>query len=637
MIFDFLDSMQGYVIPTSKNLRQACVRRVSNLAGRLTALLVLVVLMAATAQSQEPANNPSGIVQEIITLTAEDGVQVPAILTYPSSGINIYTPALIHHHGGPGGTPLGGAPRFIAERLAARGYTNVSIKSRHSSGHPWIPFEKATLDIKAAVNFLSNFGIRDIILTGHSLGSIRITRYMVDTQDPRIRALIHYAPTRDLPQWMEAGMGKEYYWRTVDRATRAVSEGRGSEQMIDVHYNRPAPSPPGQPFDLVQTAETWLNWWGPAAQTRNTVWFADIKVPLLLLSGDKDIFVTQEYMATLKANAKQSPRVDLIWYTGGVDHGFNPIHDKVAEDTVKWLEEIGYGVRPRVNTKLVDTRASDGQPLAGVLYTPASGNAKKGPAFLLLHGWTSDAIESLPPWLGARLAQHGYTALAMQNRTSGVRNQESNVFEDIALDIKAWLDYLEKLGYSEIIGEGHSFGGIRFSYYLSQTPDPRLKGLVFLAPTRNAPAWLREGLGAQRYDALIAEAEKAIGEGHGSKHLIHVKFFMPPPAAPGQVPFEFIQYADSFLGTWGPKANTIHTQKIAMIKMPTLSLAGSKDVFVDRDYLVEFTKVAGGPAEFVWYGGPDGANHGFDGYEDRVVSDIVRWTEKLFPVMSTKR
>ncbi|MBI3949853.1 MAG: hypothetical protein HY314_05305 [Acidobacteria bacterium] len=502
MSFNLPDPMRGYADPLidCRGAGKHLVRQFWSSASRVAILsLLLLLLLAVPVRSQEASPASSDFVQEMVTLTADDGVKVPAILMYPRSGIDIYSPALVHHHGGPGSTPLGTELRFVPERLAPRGCTTLSIKSRHSSGHPWIPFEKATLDIKAAVDFLSNLGIRDIVLTGRSLGSIRVTRYMIDTQDPRIRALIHYAPTRDLSQWMRAGMGEEYYWRTVDRATRAVSEGRGSEEMIDVHYEPPPPSPPGRQFDLVQTAETWLNWWGPAARTRNTVWLSQIKVPMLLLAGDKD------------------------------------------------------------------------------------------------------------------------------------------VFDDVALDIKAWLDFLEGLGHREVIGEGHSFGGIRLSHYLSKTQDPRLKGLVFLAPTRNASAWLRKGLGAQQYDAFIAGAEKAVREGNGSKHWVHVKFFMPPPAPAGQVPYEFFQYAGSFLSTWGPKANTVHTEKIATIKVPILSLAGSKDIFVDQAYMEKFTKAAGGPAEYIWYGGADGANHGFDGYEDRVASDIVKWIERVFTRTVTER
>jgi len=640
--FRFRHSMQpiGVCRGSSQNDRAAksnlhLVRRLV-LSLQFSLLCLAVLSIASLVQAQLSTQAPRKIVQELIYLNGENGAQIPAILTYPATGINTHSPALVHVHGGPGGGPLSGAPRFAAEGLAERGYTSVSIKLRQSSGQVWMNFSSATPDIKAAVDFLTDLGIRDVILTGHSLGSITCTRYMVETNDPRIKAMIHYAPTRDLSPWMRTGMGEEYYWRTVDKATKAIAEGRGGEEMIDVHYNYPPPSPPNRPFDLVQTAANWLDFWGPAAQTRNTVWMAQLKVPMLMLAGDKDIFVTKEYLAQLKSIAKESPRVDTIWYTGGVDHGFDPIHDRVVADSAKWLEEIGYGVRGRVTTQLVSTKASDGRALEGVLFTPAEGTLHRGPVFLLLHGWTSDAIETSPPWLGEGLAQHGYVALAMQNRTSGFRNQESDKFEDISLDIKAWVDYLEKIGYPEVVGEGHSFGGIRFSYYLTESKDPRVKGMVYLAPTRNAPAWMREGLGPEKYDAVVAEAQKAIQDGSGGTHLISFTFFMPPPATPGKVEFPIIQYADSFLRTWGPKANTVHTDKVAMIKIPILSLAGSKDVFVSEDYIKEFTKAAGGPAQYIWYGGPDGADHMFQGYEDRAVSDIANWTAKTFPGTTAK-
>ena len=609
-------------------------------AGSLIRILGTVALFVgamAMVAAAEPSANNRKIVQELVHVRADDGFVVPAVLAFPAEGMNFHSPAIIHHHGGPGGGPLGGAPRWAGEGLAARGYTCLSLKSRHSSDHPWRTFEEATLDIKALVDFLSNLGFKDIILTGHSLGSIRVARYLVDTQDPRIKALVHYAPTRNLSDWMRRGMSEELYWSTVDEASRAVAEGRG-EHLLHIRFNLPPPSSPGQPFLLEQTAKVWLNWWGPAAQSLNTSAFPLLRVPMLLLSGDDDIFVTQEYMSGLKRSAKASPRVDILWYTGGVDHGFNPIQDKVVEDTAKWLADIGLEPRPRISLQLVDTRASDKRRLSGILYSPAAGMNKQGPAFVLLHGFTSDvlgsssraalAVPSSTPWVGVGLAQEGYTALAIHTRVSGLRNQMTNIFEEIALDIKAWIDYLEELGFSEVILEGHSFGGIRSSYYMSTTHDPRVKGIAYLAPTRDAPDWLARSAGKEKYDQMVAEARAAVERGEGSTHLIRAEFFMPPPAPPDKVPFEIFQYADSFLSTWKPGSNTVHTEKIPEVGVPILLLAGSKDVFVTEEYMQHLSKIAQDGADYVWYGGPNGANHGFNGYEARVCKDIVDWVRK---------
>ena len=326
--------------------------------------------------------------------------------------------SVIYHHGGPGGNPVQavGAPRFVAERLSAKGYAGLSLLSRHSTGHRNIPFEKATLDIQAAVDWLSQFGATEIVLVGHSLGSIRITRYWIDTRDPRIKAMIHYAPTRDLPQWARAGLGEERYREIVDRLSAMVSEGRGDEYVFDT-FAMPPPAPPGGvERGFLQTAATWLNWWGPAAQTRNSVWFAELNMPLLLISGDADVFVSKAYQDALKAAAVQSPRVDSLWYEGGIDHVFTGARDRAAQDAYDWLGEIGLGPRPPVRTQLVDTKTSDGLAQSGILYEPRGGGDTSKPAFMLLYGYSGDVMRSSSHWLSVRLAQAGHTALATRNR-----------------------------------------------------------------------------------------------------------------------------------------------------------------------------------------------------------------------------
>ncbi len=612
----------------------------SRVQSRATVIAVALLFLLLSSPTILPAQavppRDASYVQQIIALAGAGDVEVAAVLTHPAAGINPYAPGIVHVHGGPGGTPLGGAPRFAAERLAARGYTNISILLRHSRQYPWMAFEEGTADIKAAVDELANLGIRDIILSGHSMGSIQITKYMAATNDPRVHAMIHYAPTRDTAQWMREALGEEQYWKTVARASQAVQDGRGTEEMMETHFDRPPPAPKNAYWNVQQTAENWLRWWGPTAQMSNSILMAQLKVPQLMLAGDADLYVTRAYMGKLKAAMIHSPRVDTIWYTGGVDHMFDPIHDRVAADTAQWLETIGYGARPPVVTRLVDTKASDGRPTSAVLFTPAAGADLSKPVFVLLHGWADDVYGS-QRWLGAGLAQRGYAALAISDRTAGLKNQESDQFEDITLDLKAWIDYLDKLGYHSIVGEGHSFGGIRFSYYATTAKDARLKGIVYLAPTRNAPEWLRDAIGQQKYDAVVAEAQEAVSQGKGNEHLIDLHIFMPPPAEAGKVPFEIVQYAKSFLSTWGPNAATEHIPRIAQIHLPTLSLAGSKDVFVSREYMEEFTKAAGGPAESVFYDGPDGADHMFDGYEQRVVDDIAKWAAKRFAAGSKAR
>jgi pimeloyl-ACP methyl ester carboxylesterase len=198
-------------------------------------------------------------VQELITLDADDGVRVAAILTYPSAGINTHSPAIIYQHG-LGGNPLQalGAPRFISEPLAAHGYVGLSILSRHSSEDRDIGFEKTVLDTKAAADWLAQLGISHIVLVGHSLGSIRSSSYWNETQDSRIKAMVHFAPTRDMSNFVRAGFGDERYEAVVRRLREMVENGYGDEYVYDT-FEIPSPAPAGIEIGFPHTAKTWLN------------------------------------------------------------------------------------------------------------------------------------------------------------------------------------------------------------------------------------------------------------------------------------------------------------------------------------------------------------------------------------------
>ena len=84
-------------------------------------------------------------------------------------------------------------------------------------------------------------------------------------------------------------------------------------------------------------------------------------------------------------------------------------------------------------------------------------------------------------------------------------------------------------------------------------------------------------------------------------------------------------YADAFLSYWGPASKAIHTRIVPNIKVPILSLGGSRDPMMQGGFLTEFTKAAGPNAKYIFYGGPGGAPHSFEGFETRVTDDILAW------------
>lgn len=582
-------------------------------------LVAIAGLGLADGIEAADASATPGYKRQIITLTTDDGREVPAVLTIPTDGVNPYMAGFVHHHGGPGGHPIShmGAPRFFAEGAAKAGYANVSVLSNHSRWYPNAKMETAVADIKTAVDFLDDYGIDDVLLTGHSLGAVRIARYMTGSGDLRVKAMIQFAPTRDMPEWMRGGMGRKAYAALIGEAQGWIDRGEPSHRIVTNFEPESPPWPSGIKVAYSHTAETFLDWWGPDANTYNTRLITQIQQPILLLAGDKDSFVYPEYLEELKAAAIESSRVDTILYEN-VTHTFPENRTQVIADTLAWVDDIGYGPRPAVSTDLVDAETGSGRKMSGVLYAPASGEDLSRPIFLLLHGWSGDVLWSSNHWLGVRLAQAGYSAIAMRVRVSGRRGVTSQTLDTIVEDLGTWSDFASNRGYSSIVGEGHSAGGIWWTTYLNSRDDPTIKGVVYLAPTRNMADALIGWIGQEAYGELVQHANAAVSEG---RKLMISSDLLPPDLRDR---FPFFQYANAFLSYWGPEAKTVHTDEVNKLQIPVLSIAGSEDGLVPLDYLKQFDAAAR-DSEYRYY--DDGAPHSLQGWEDRTAADIISWVE----------
>ncbi len=564
-----------------------------------------------------------GVIEEVVSFTTNDGVQLPALLIYPQSGMNVNGPAVLHLHGGPGGSPVrtNSAARYVAGGLAQAGYTNLSIESRHASRYSFTRFDEVIEDIRGGVDVLASRGFTDIILAGAGLGSLRMARYMVDTDDPRVKAVIHYSPTQNMADNWRQRVGEDVYWATVDQAAKAVAEG-GRQPFIDLGDG------------LIFLPNSFLDWFGPTAKTSLSANMAGINRPMLMLAGEEDPLVPKGRLEELQATAFISPRVDIKYYPG-VGRVFEGVRDEVVADTLTWLTDIGLPPITKINTEVIDIAAPGGVTLSGVLYTPTGGADLTKPVFMLMHSWTSDILRSSNHWLGVRLAQAGYTALAFQHRFSGFRGIVRGTLEETPQDFDAWTDFIDARGFETIIGAGHGVGGLWWSHYLSESGDDRINAMVYLAPARDMPQYARTSMGEDFYARAVVEAQEAVRDGEGSTHLIDYPFpqagypddprqpmFLPPPGSG----FTYY-YANSFLSYWGPNSKAVHSARVAEIDVPILALGGSQDPFMQNAYLIHFTEAAVGPAKYVFYGGPNGATHAFDGYEDRVVGDILTWLE----------
>jgi len=229
----------------------------------------------------------------------------------------------------------------MAPILAQHGLAALAIES-HRSG--WAGHETALLDddlhdLDSWVQFLLERGFQNIVLAGASMGSVSVGRWQSIRQHPNVVALAHLMPTADCPEWFRAAAGDGPYEEAVAQAQAAVAAGAGDEFLVDIDVRQPAPSLSRGRFRWTQRAASWLSWWGPDADSRNSDHIVNLRIPVLLLSGTADSYNDKARFAQLRSAAKQAPDVAEIWYED-IDHGLAGVERNVADDLYRWLKRI---------------------------------------------------------------------------------------------------------------------------------------------------------------------------------------------------------------------------------------------------------------------------------------------------------
>lgn len=142
---------------------------------------------------------------------------------------------------------------LIAERSREENYSFLSVQTRGTGratefkretqsssiiGSCYELLEDAYKDIDAWINWLSNKGFEEVILLGHSLGTIKITRYLTEgTYKDKVDKLVLLAPfdKNGQEELVTGGKWREY----VKLAQDKVSKGNGRELIPDYYEEVP--------------------------------------------------------------------------------------------------------------------------------------------------------------------------------------------------------------------------------------------------------------------------------------------------------------------------------------------------------------------------------------------------------------
>jgi len=216
----------------------------------------------------------------------------------------------------------------------------LAVESHRSGwrGHETALLDDELGDLDGWLAFLAEQGINKVVLAGASMGSASVGRYLSVRSPDTVVAIAHLMPTAECPDWFRAAAGDGPYENAVAAAAAAVAAGE--EYLVDIDVRQPPPSQSGGRFRWTQQAASWLSWWGPDADSRNSVHIANASVPVLLLSGTTDSYNDPERFAELKAAAVNAPSVAEVWYEG-IDHGLAGVERQVATDMLRWLHNEG--------------------------------------------------------------------------------------------------------------------------------------------------------------------------------------------------------------------------------------------------------------------------------------------------------
>ena len=605
---------------------------------RLPVLLALGLMAAAPAAFATPgrasATFPGPQVRmEVIDLpSAPPGqmaeapgggvVTTPAALFNPASGENAYGPAVVMIGEGPDFNPMreGDPARFAAAALAARGYTVLSLYTHLVRGYSLFPFEATGAQIDAALYFLEQRGHAGLILAGKGYGAVAAADYLKTHSDKaidspgekRVKALLLFSPLTELRAYPRADLDRPGYAAEAEAAKASVERGTG-------RY------PAGNTLEVGSTltgkADSWMasgpfngppesfqSYWSLDAERRNLDALAAVKVPTLVLGAGKDPTYSEAHlrtvMHTVPLEVERFPDAGLL---------FPPdAQAKSSADAASWLARRGLGPKPAVTEAVIDATMADGRTLPAVVYAPAAGADPKRPAILFLHGRTEDPLQSSGHWVATRLAQKGYVVFTVETRASGAAGFASALLTDVADDIGRWSARIGGFGYGKLVAVGHSNGGIYISTYMAKSHDPRIEGVVFMAPTVNEREHTIQRDGAAKVDRDLAEAKAAIDRGEGLTHMI------------GYMTSRVYWDANR------PGTISTHTERIREYSVPTLSIVGSTDaLFQNTDFLDRF--IGGQKPSLAKLIRLSGGTHGMRESKDAVAADIDGWIRETFP------
>ena len=201
----------------------------------------------------------------------------------------------------------------------------------------------------------------------------------------------------------------------------------------------------------------------------------------------------------------------------------------------------------------------------------------------------------------------------------GLQGAGFEKFEECVVDIRAMIRFARQHGYKKIILGGHSTGANKALYYLYQTRDRDVKGLILLGAVSDISAGRKKfGIAGHARGVTLAEAlirknpQALMPQSYG---IISAARFLSM-FRPGETEDVF-PYLDP----------TADWKELKSIRVPLAVIFGSRDEYMNQptQKLIEIFR-AHAPLSRSFSGVIiKGADHGFKGKEKELSQQIIHW------------
>ena len=262
-------------------------------------------------------------------------------------------------------------------------------------------------------------------------------------------------------------------------------------------------------------------------------------------------------------------------------------------------------------TELVKLHTADGVWLHGVVRELHPNRADAG--IVMVHGYGGNFYSGTMSFLPEALAERGYTTLTLNMRDHD-RGPKKNLFEENLPDIAAGVDELARRGYQALFLYGHSMGTNRVLFYLAETQDPRIKGIILSGPPGNLFQWNVRIFGREAATEVLRRAQRLKGEGEGDTWML---IDLGPLG-------KTLYTANHVVSLRGPETRSDPFMNIARFSKPVLVVHGLADRLADPR-VADQLKNNAGTGSSVTLRRIAGADHRFRNHEKELEEIITQW------------